>query len=103
MARDLAIHGLVMTRSALVLDDARASPAVHRQHLGWRGRGQCRCSARRSPAHGQLNGLDATFEILGDSLSTARRGRPYRFRLDERSDGARLTAAVFSSSLSTSD
>ncbi len=41
---------------------------------------------------GQLNGRAATFEILGDSLSAARRGKAYRFKLDERSDGARLTA-----------
>ncbi len=86
------IHGLTASRANVVLDDAR-------RHLQFSGTvsaqevvGKPGVSRLRIAGKGQLNGRPATFEILGDSLSTAQHNKPYRFRLDERSDGARLTA-----------
>ncbi len=92
----LMIHGLVVTRAALVLDDARR----HLQFTGNVSAGEA-MGAGGAPAlkiagAGKLNGLDATFEILGDSLATARRDKPYRFRLNERIPTARLTASGIS-------
>jgi uncharacterized protein involved in outer membrane biogenesis len=85
------IHGLAVTNTEVVLDDARR----HLQFTGHVSAEQVTSSvgapALKLSGAGRLNGRDATFEIVGDSLSTARRGKPYRFRLTERSEGAHLT------------
>jgi len=85
------VRSLSMPNARVDLDDAR-------RHLQFSGT----VSAREIPAAGAapllhidgagtLNGRRASFAINGDALATVRRGRPYKFTYDERSERARLT------------
>jgi AsmA family protein len=89
------IYSLSMPNAQVVLDDAL-------RHLQFSGTVSARDQSRGEGLHllqidgaGQSNGRAATFEILGDALTTASHERPYHFTFAERSSGSRLTGRGF--------
>lgn len=84
---------------SLVMADAQVELQDDRGHLNFRGvasAGDVAGTGRgpaplRIEARGVLNGRPMTLRIDGEPLATAQRSVPYRFFLDERSSGSRLT------------
>jgi AsmA family protein len=89
------IYSLSMPNAQVVLDDAL-------RHIRFTGTVTARDQNREGGLRllqidgaGQSNGRAATFEILGDALTTASHDRPYHFTFAERSSGSRLTGRGF--------
>jgi uncharacterized protein involved in outer membrane biogenesis len=89
------IHSLSMPQAHVELDDAR-------RHLKFNGTISAQDGAvvagrrpLRIEGSGQLNGRATAFEINGDPLITAARGRAYGFEFDERSSGSHLRGRGF--------
>jgi uncharacterized protein involved in outer membrane biogenesis len=89
------IYSLLMPNAQVVLDDAL-------RHLQFSGSVTARDQNGGAGMHllqidgvGRSNGRAATFEILGDTLTTASHERPYHFTFAERSSGSRLSGRGF--------
>ena len=86
------IRSLAMPRARVRLHDARR----HLEFDGVVSAGDVNVSTARPPVRiegsGTLNGRAATFVIDGQPLAEARRGTPYHFSLQARSDATHLSA-----------
>ena len=91
----IVIRSLSMTDAHVLLDDAQR----HRQFDGTVSAGDADGPQGEQPLRiegkGQLNGRPVNFEITGDALRTASRGRHYAFKFSEHSSGSHLVAKGF--------
>jgi uncharacterized protein involved in outer membrane biogenesis len=91
----IVIRSLSMTDAHVLLEDAQR----HRQFDGTVSAGDADGPQGEQPLRiegkGQLNGRPVNFEITGDALRTASRGRHYAFKFSEHSSGSHLVAKGF--------
>jgi hypothetical protein len=91
----IVIRSLTMMNAHALLDDAQK----HRQFDGTvsarDARGPQGAQPLRIEGKGQMNGRPLSFELTGDPLRTASRGRHYLFSFRERSSGSQLAASGF--------
>lgn len=91
----MIIRSLTMMDAHVRLDDAQK----HRQFDGTvsarDANGPQDAPPLRIEGKGQMNGRPVNFELTGDPLRTASRGKPYVFSFRERSSGSQLAASGF--------
>jgi AsmA family protein len=91
----IVIRSLSMMDAHVLLDDAQK----HRQFDGTVSArdagGPQAAPAFRIEGKGQMNARPVNFELTGDPLRTASRGRQYAFSFRERSSGSQLAASGF--------